>query len=239
MGIFTKIKNTLDPILFGNNQILHPHVRKRLLQSSYTIIPKEEINHLYVLGSSIGYRWESDSDIDINVILNQDSMGQKYWHQVIKQKNGQILLGSQHPVNYFVQDYFEQDFSESDFEVYDLSLNKWIHEPIPGSELPSPSTEKFDIAVADLYENKVRTIIENLKVAFEKWEREGDTNWYAEVIRLLDQLNDLFEEVDSDRKLVYNYSWGLPRYSIQNIIFKYLDKNDYIHILDKLHGAIK
>lgn len=226
MGIFTTPKNNLDPQLFGNNQKLHPHIYKRLLHMTYTIIPKEEIEHIYWLGSSIGFTWEADSDIDINIILTSDSMGQKYWHPIVKQINGRLLPGTNHPVNLFVQDYFTQDFEEADFEVYDLTLNKWIHKPVPGSQLPSPSTEKFDMAVAALYESKVKYLIERLK-------KEPDK------MPVLIELWDLFKEVDGERKMVYNYSWGVPRYSIQNIIYKYLDKNDYIHILDELNAALK
>lgn len=240
MGIFTPPKAHLDPELFDEKEQLLPKVREYLLHRTYTIIPENEVEHVFILGSSIGHTWSSDSDIDLNVVLAEGSREVEYWHPIVKKTNGYIMPSSRHPINLFVQNYHESDWSEVDFEVYDLTNNEWVKPPIDPSLLPNVMKDNpIEMILAKHKLAEIKDISRELVRAYTKWRiSDYQTEYYSEVAMYLKQLARIFTELDQDRKLYYQYGWGVPRYSPANIIFKFIDKANYLHILEEIKQRV-
>ena len=236
-SLFSKPKNYLNPELFDQNNILHSSIHNKLLHRAYTIFPKEKIEHLLIIGSSIGYTWKMDSDIDINLILKQDvPEGSEFWSNVAKETNGsERLPGTMHEVNFFIHDYREIGDLDDVLGVYDLIANKWLKPPPPPHSIPDVMEQnRFAIVTAQHYETKAKDLVNKLVTNWEKFKETGDDNWKEEAKLYLEPLIDLYLEVDKQRKLQYQYGWGTPRYSDSNVIYKYLDRNKFFGIIDVL-----
>lgn len=239
MGIFTRPKKELSPDIFDSNQKLKSEVKSQLLHRTYTIIPEENISSLFIIGSSVGYKWEEDSDIDLNVILNDESAGADYWFDIAQNTNGWLLPGTSHPVNLFVQNYHEVSWEDAAFSVYNLLADQWSVLPPPPDSLPNPFEQnRADILTAKHHETQMYNLIKQLRRAYMNWKETHNVNWKKEIFLHLEELLEFFKEIDNDRKLAYQYGWGTPRYSAQNVIYKYLDKSNYLTLLDELEELI-
>lgn len=233
MGIFTRPKEYLDPEIFDNNNVLLEKVRNLILARCYEVVNKEEISQLYMIGSIVGYKWEFDSDIDINVILTPESKGSAFWHTIAKETNGYILKGTKHPINLFMQDYRSPDWSDASFGVYNILSNKWEIPPESPTLQPNPFIDnKIDILFAKMRIKQVESLMQTLKkVYYEEKDMVATKQYLAE-------LAQIYKELDKDRKTAYSMGWGIPRYSAENIIYKYLDKMGYLSVLEEIKDKL-
>lgn len=240
MGIFSKPKNTLAPDLFGEDQKLLPHVRKEILTWAYSLIPENEVSYIFMIGSATGYKWDDDSDIDLNVILSPESKGNAYWHPVTKATNGKLLPHTKHPMNIMPQDFHDPKWEEADFESYNVLDNDWAKAPGPPETLPNPFEDnKSDLLFAKMRINQIERLLRMVKSNFSKWKETEDKVFFDATLLYLKELSDIFYQLDDDRKLAYKLGWGVPRYSAENIIFKYIEKKDYLHVLEEIYHFLK
>jgi len=232
MGIFTRPKDYLDPDLFGDLKELKESVRSKMLSWIYSVIPKEQVHRIFIIGSAIGYKWEPNSDIDINVVLSEDSGGTEYWHPIVKKSNEFILEGTRHPMNIFVQNYHNPDWNSAAFGVYDLDNMKWTKESPPPDSLPNPfKTNRIDIIFAKKRMRQVDLIVKNLKEAHRQKDIPATQQY------LIDLAN-IYKTLDTDRKLAYRMGWGTPRYSAENIVYKYLSHKGYLEVIESIYETI-
>jgi hypothetical protein len=79
-----------------------------------------------VLGSITGYKYKLTSDIDVNVKVSGKENAAKY-HKHQDVLNGQTVTGTEHPINFFIQEYNEEYHSvwqDAHFGVYDVLNNE-------------------------------------------------------------------------------------------------------------------
>ena len=236
MGLFTKPKHILCPDLFDRQNNLLGYVRSELLDWVYSIIPETEVHSIILLGSSIGYKWEDDSDIDLQVMLTETSLGRDHWFPIAKSAPRQMLAGTAHLLTIMPLGYFVSDFTDFIFEAYDITNNKWIVPPLDPKKLPNPFEEnKTDIIFARLREDEIKMAIQRLARAYRTWKLTGDPEWAEELDRVEQEIAMIFFEIDRQRKMSYNFGWGTPRYSSENIIFKYIEHAKYLEIMQDLY----
>jgi predicted nucleotidyltransferase len=242
MGLFSKPKATLAPSIFYGLK-MKPSVRQKMLNWVYDLIPQNYIKGITMIGSATGYKWEDDSDIDLQVVLSEESGGYKYWFPVTRKYNGKLLDGTRHPLTMMPTNYSpERELSaeDLDFEAYDVVKDKWIKEPIPQESLVNPFIKnKGDIVYAGLIKTQVDNLLNDLKYAHSKWKVTGDKSWLEETYRVFKDLASIFFEIDRNRKNSYAAGWGIPRYSSENIIFKYIEKKEYLHILQDIYRYLR
>ena len=77
MGILTKPNVMLSPALFDSIGFMIPEVQEYLLNELYAFIPEEKVRAVYLGGSMAGRKWSDDSDIDIQVFLNEGESKQE------------------------------------------------------------------------------------------------------------------------------------------------------------------
>ena len=81
------------------------------------------MNH-YLIGSIASYNWRPTSDVDMTLVVRTSEV------EPLKERfrgiNGQPLLGTGHPVNFFVTDRFDPGNADS---IYDLSSHMWVKGP--------------------------------------------------------------------------------------------------------------
>ncbi|MCX7871583.1 MAG: hypothetical protein N2485_08500, partial [bacterium] len=121
-GLFDPPKKILCPNIFSLTNALYPHVREQILNLVYKLVPKEYIKGVLLIGTSVGYQWSDDSDIDVNILV--------YPHDIITEelnlKRHQLnslnnyLVGTKHIINLYVSPWVkEQNWQDNPFGVYD------------------------------------------------------------------------------------------------------------------------
>src|SRR6478609_6393172 len=111
-SILDPAKDTLDPSIWSNKK-LKPAAKKEIVDKfakwvkTYT---DKEITRVLYMGSTTGYQYNDDSDIDINIGIEGISDAKRKEISKIL-PNGYPLSGTNHPINYYI-DYGEPVNSE-------------------------------------------------------------------------------------------------------------------------------
>lgn len=134
----------LDPRLFDFGGEMHPDVREKILslvQSAIdrTIknIPGLHVTDIYLRGSSAGYYYREDSDLDVAVQvqkkdapwLSDDDKKLAEFLKILQQGNCfplRLMPGSR-----FIDLSFQTSAAEKDISIYSILHNKWKNVPDP------------------------------------------------------------------------------------------------------------
>lgn len=171
---------TLCPEIWKNEKI-DPEIKTTLLNIIFDFITNNELNvkvvDVYLLGSLANYNWTPKSDLDVHIILDgkQFSMDEETISKFFKSLSGKWNLEhdikiKNHPVELYIQDINEKNYSNS---VYSLIRDTWIKKPSHQEinidkklvqQKYSVWVEKIDNAIKNKDYNKLKQILENLKV---------------------------------------------------------------------------
>jgi len=171
-----------------------------------------------VLGSITGYKYKSTSDVDINVKVTGKENAAKY-HAHQDTLNGQLVSGTKHPINFFIQEHDDEHKSvwqDSHFGVYDVLNNKWLSPPPNREDVRDPEDQyPLELLIGQMmarnYKRKADDYLDDK-------DETGDD---------LEQLQSASETAKLDRKLQYSKGWGIPRKSFRNILYKLLEHSKY------------
>jgi len=147
-------RNGLDPEVFQFPEMGAPIINNRIKQQIidgvsqiHLVLPVQDY---YVLGSILTPKYNAHSDLDVNcevdaAIAPIDVEGIV---ALLKNINGKLAIGTQHPINFFVvQGTFDQSKTEA---IYDIANDRWIKEP---------ETESFNVRrFMDKYKQKLTGI---------------------------------------------------------------------------------
>mgnify|MGYP006431836473 FL=1 len=217
-GILDQPKDTLAKDVWSDAQTLLPRVRAQILKYLYSWIPSSQVKEVVVLGSITGYKYKLTSDIDVNVKVSGKENAAKY-HKHQDVLNGQTVTGTEHPINFFIQEYNEEYHSvwqDAHFGVYDVLNNEWLSPPPDRSEVRIPEDQyPLELLIGQMmarnYSRKADDYLDNT-------DETGDD---------LEQLQSASETTKLDRKLQYSTGWGIPRKSFRNILYKLLEHGKY------------
>ena len=212
------------------------------------------IKNIYMIGSSTGYQYTITSDIDLEIETDLD---QKKFNQIFKIiPKGVILPGTERPFNIFILKNGEKyDFDKAE-NVYDVMENKFvkisdkIKSTVPYQYIKDLST--FFMNGCELALNKfdrdVQEMKEYLRLDPETMDISENEKHEAITRKLVDLRNDVdvvkmahhvlfaFEkEGYEDMPFKVNIELpekGDPRYSVNNLVYKMVDKFGYLERLD-------
>lgn len=200
----------LNPALFADNEHIKPSIVDSLTNIANTFYNDTELNaaiqDILLVGSSIGYNWTPNSDVDLHILIDFKEIDEN--HELVKEyvdglknkwnESHHIRIGN-HPVELYIQDVDEQNKSQS---VYSLVKNTWIKRPV---------YQKVNID-KDSIKKKYRQYVKYINTAVHQQD-------IAKLKRLLKRLYELRQS-------------GLDtagEYSTENIVFKLLRANGYIN----------
>jgi hypothetical protein len=256
MGLLDKPKHQLNTMLWEENNKLLPNVKEEILNKLTTLIPKNLIKSVWFIGSSASLQYNRFSDIDINVV-SRIPWGREYdeefgeWHQHFKFHNKQmdLLTGTTHPINYFIQHEMDPNWGDDATSVYLIKdydtgeEDRWEKPFISFEDIRNPE-ERYEINTpfAKLYEkvvlNKLQVLASDLH----------DIT-YLEGKQLLSKLKEIeadiyelvrtYKEVDKGRKLQYASGWGIPKTSDKNFLYKYLERKNLLGLLEGFKDTFK
>ena len=252
-SILDPINKTRCIDIFDKNDNMHDNVRKFILDIVDKF--KEHVNfplnvrNIYMIGSSTGYQYSLTSDIDIEIELGITE--QQKWDIIPIVPKGTLLPGTQKPLNLFILCKDESyDFDKAE-NVYDLVRNKWAKKTgkkdlkVPYQyikDLASFFMNGCDLSIS-AYERDLREIDEYMALDPEKQEISIKEKFEAIDRKLIDLKNDVdqmkmahhvifaFENEGYEGKPFKISIQGIddpdPRYSINNLVYKMLDKHGY------------
>ncbi len=215
-----KVKDTLNPKIFDENQKMKNEIRTRLLMIADDFfdtleLPWVDVTDITLTGSLSNYNWSKFSDVDLHILIDynevdeNESLVSEYlaakkniWNEThdIKIKGYDVEL--------YVQDMNEDHVSTG---VYSIMWDEWLVKPKKGDpKIDSKKVKQKASKIIDSYD----TILESYYA--------GE---YDKVIR---KINTIRQKIKKMRQS------GLDRegeYSYENITFKVLRR---VGLLDKL-----
>lgn len=215
-----KVKDTLNPKIFDQNQKMYPEIRTRLLMIADDFfdtleLPWVDVTDITLTGSLANYNWSKFSDVDLHIIIDykevdeNESLVSEYLDvkKDIWNESHDIKIKG-YDVELYVQDMNEPHVSTG---VYSIMWNDWLVKPEKGS--PKIDSKKVK-QKASIIINSYDTVLESYYA--------GE---YDKVIR---KINTIRQKIKKMRQS------GLDRegeYSYENITFKVLRR---VGLLDKL-----
>lgn len=209
-----KMNDTLNPLIWDEDEKLKPEIRKVLLKNAKRFIEFCDAENLkyddiILTGSLANYNYNENSDLDVHVVLdftqiseNKDFVGDffKLKKQLWADKLPIQVKG--HDVEMYFQDAQEPHHSSG---TYSLVKNDWIRKPI--KKIINIDTADVQLKAADL----MNTI--------DELESESDGENF---LKKHEQLKNKIKK--------YRQS-GLDKngeYSIENLVFKILRNSKYL-----------
>ena len=240
----------LDPLIFTEDRMLKPAVRKQILAGAKQIHEKEKLTNAYIVGSGITYNYTDKSDIDVNVELRDEVSDERYKELVeyvgsdLNEKN---IEGTQHPVNYFIvrETYMEWKTDA----IYDLRKDRWVKRPTKVSFDVSEYMNHFRRTVADIDVARgelKRDIIDfNIIKSFKRSdmrkikqfledkvdEMAEDLESIVEQYRNIVDLRHLAFDRYSDLTEIEKARYGTPNRLPENVVYKLLERFYYLDFL--------
>lgn len=232
-NLFSRIAKSMAPDVWTKDgKRLLPKVKKQILKIIDSYIPRENIKQIVILGTITGLQWENDSDIDVNVVLYPPELVKDLW-EIRRSHNGTLAEGTQHEINIYLQPFTGKlpTYQDSFFGVYDLINDRWMVNPPDITQYRDPKNKFWSeillaklmanefIRRADNYINSLNDKEKLLKTNYTKWQlASADARILRDEKNLLEYINDM----QAGRDFAYNWGWGIPRESYENIIFKYI-----------------
>jgi len=223
------------------------------------IEPYGDVERVYIIGSILTKTYRNDADVDIDIVIKPNAIGEEEIEKVRKdlvgkfmgQVNGKNIPGTQHPINYYIQvdrqisdDHLKN--ADGHFDVLNNMFTK------------VPNIPKFNI---DLYIDDFNKKVQEIDVV--KGELKRDIIDYDElkslsvndVLNLQEKIKDKLEEIEDSiiqikdigddlsyqRKEVFLKdmtpdqikTFGVANNMPANVIFKLLEKYHYITFYKK------
>lgn len=249
MSILDSPQKNLNPAIWNGDKKLYPLVKKEIMDKLTNLIPEKLIKQVWFIGSNTGLQYSDISDIDISVVMRipvKDRARRLLWHESAKTHNitNDLLSGTRHPINFFampdtdinwgnetygvylIKDY---DTGEEDVRVKDYRIFEDIPDPL---QRYGPNFE-----YAELIERVIDSRVKELKFDIDSYKEFPVREKLREIERDIESLIEIHDEVDYGRKMQYNMGWGVPKTSIKNFLYKYLERQGLLQILEKLEDV--
>ena len=285
-SVIDKAKTSLDPQLWmisGDKSILPKlkpevleEIKSRFIDTAvgingvrddiYALSP-EVWSRFYLIGSSATYQWTPTCDIDITIVVDPieyrlteaNNNPIETLRMVWKKLNGQLLSGTQHPVNYWIT-------TESDIEsdaIYDMNLSIWVVAPqeVAGDYNPQEfwkdvwkqaedTASRWDVQAGSIRRNLVdlKSINEDMATlddgALKKMEIKTlakKSQIMSEVLALLDE----YRGIHDLRRTVFSFPDNMTEEQLcesakswvpANVMYKVLERYGYTQILSEINN---
>jgi predicted nucleotidyltransferase len=211
-----------------------------------------KIENLLIAGSMTGYQYNNTSDIDVKVQFSISDEQIKTLGKLLP--NGNNLPNTKHPINYFLLN--KQFDLNNKGSVYDVLNNKWLVEPTKDS---SDISLPYIVELAKIFmvgiDDRIKEYERDIKEIF-MYVGYLETNPYdkdevleslerkkIEIEAGLDGLNIIFDMIHKFRDEAYQqkenprdfflFDKTVGHYSIQNQVWKILEKFGYLDLLWK------
>jgi len=216
-------KKSLSEDIWDNNDSLKPDITRAALKiaqeyfENLKLDPNIKILDITLTGSLASYNWSDMSDFDLHILIDFNNLDDRsLLEDYLKQKSRvwnlthKILLKG-FEVEIYVQDSNEPHYSAG---VYSLMNNRWIKKPM---------RSKMNIDYQTVKEKSAK-IMDEIDDAYDMFAQKDFLQAKQSADAILDRLKRY-------RKTGLE-SGGI--YSIENLVFKILRRNDYLEKLTNI-----
>jgi len=192
-------RNSLDPSVFEfpseGDPILHPSIKMQIMQDIERLSDEVNVVRYFMIGSILTNRYTNNADIDVNVQIEpRDGMTMESLFSVLRRLNGNLAVGTTHPINYYIiKDDYDLDSADA---AYDILNERWIKKP-----------DEFDVDVQS-YMDKFQSTVNGLD--FSTSELRKDIIDYKELMSFdEDKIKGLEEMVEAKLREIESSVEGL------------------------------
>ena len=216
------VKDELDPLLWENNR-LKDYIAEHLYSIAKNFFKNLELDwgavkDITLTGSLANYNWSRYSDIDVHLIVDYRAVDEN--EKLVKDffRNATMvwnkvhnIMVKGHPVELYVQSHAEPHHSTG---IYSIKYDRW-------NKMPSKHSPKIDYANV---QKKAAKLMNDIDEVYELFAEKNYQEAHDEAEKMKERL----------RKFRHA---GLERggeYSVENLAFKLLRRNDYLQKLSSL-----
>jgi hypothetical protein len=214
-----KLKDELNPEVWQSDEKLDPEIREKLMEIATEFIDsihgEFKVSDIFLTGSLASYNWSEYSDFDIHIQMDLSQINddielvESYLDLFCKRFNKDYNITI---YDYEIEIFFEHidETHEHIHGLYSILKDKWVKKP-----------NKKEIKEVDtkLVEKKAIDIMEQI----DEIESKIDISDNEE---LKEEINTIWKKIKRSRKDGIHSPDG--EYSIGNLVFKYLRRNEYI-----------
>lgn len=261
-SVLDPVQEKLSPALWQNNKIKKSakmHMLKKLeiwLKNYTDKLPKE----IYLLGSMAGFQYGQNADIDINIVI--DLSDEKLKELVPLLPNGHNLPGTEHPVNYYLSKEKDPQWEKSG-PLYNVLKDEWIRKPDKEEAQSVVQSYREIIEIARFFTSGLDSVMSEYYrdaadyKTYELYLADANEQEKQDIKELMQfKLQEIIADIHSVRvgyhvmfslrkeafkdekffKLHTEITTENPNLSINNIIYKYVERLGY---LDKVNNIKK
>ncbi len=255
-SILSPVKEDLDEKVWDGDK-LKPEVSEFCLsvveEFLKNFMSEEElpvhIRRVILIGSITGYQYDDDADLDINVLIDLDTLADNLgvdkelliyeMRSKIGEMNGEIFPGTSHPCNLFLST--DEGYPPAD-GIYDMLTDEWVKKPGHPGDIDPYANLKDAIDRAEQIAEKVDAKAGAAKRTKDEIDRypQSSPQITRQYLRYLKSLKRILDNVVNERResfaLAKEQELDAPQTGTPNVVYKYLEYNG---LLDTLHEAAK
>lgn len=244
-SVISPVRSALDSLVINpTTQKVQGAVKDQLIACAIKIAKdlNVELRKIWIIGSSLTFQWDEQSDIDVNLSLKtriEDDKLLAINKYVSKKYNNKIKIGC-HPVNFKIeQGNFKRFRADA---IYDLVKNRWIKRPAILQEAEirqlinqSSSTPEFQQIMKKYHE---------LQQLLQKWKSFSGTGQRkqalaAEIFGTTQHIHHLYHTIKDERRRQFNKckknpNWPSANFQTINIIYKLLESKNIGHLEEEV-----
>ena len=225
--------DTLNSVLFEGNK-LKPEVREKLIKIANTFIEglaedgiKFNLKDIVFIGSNASYNYTKDSDIDLHLVADVDSLECPDNLYPLLYGAYRALFNKKFDIDFYgikVELYVEPEGAPTVSNgIYSVLNDAWIKEPTQ-VDIPEINMEEFNKDFQP-WEDKYNALIAKINAA----------NTTDEYKTLGDEIERLITDIYEQRRMGITIS----EYSNQNLLFKEFRNRGYLDNLKQLKCDLK
>lgn len=250
-SVLDPLRNRLNPNIWTRTNILIPSVKRKIVSSIQNWAKKNkiEIKELFLLGSNTGFQYTNSSDVDIHVVIDEET--KELWKDLPKFK----IVGTNNIVEYYLKN---EAPNKDQGSSYDILNDEWITKPISESPFENYKAISEIARFFVLGMDAALSEYEMDRAAYEKFKkylRTAKDQEKREIKKQMEQkLFEIFADIDtlfiakhvikSFRREVFEKKDGLvirteiktrdANTSINNLLYKYINEMNYFERIDRV-----
>jgi predicted nucleotidyltransferase len=251
MSLLDQVHEQLNPKIWSSDgSKLLPEVHAEILQKLFALADKDVLRQVWFIGGSASLQYNNFSDIDISVVSVYEDRSPEIieLHHKFKAHNNSMdyLTGTKHPINFFIMPNTDINWGEETTSIYlvkDLETgeqDKWYRLPKSKDELRNPKDEYptemiFGKMLSNIAFRRLKSLVKELKIL-----KSGSVSGKEFHRRLrtvekdIDSLIKMHDRLDKNRKFAYNFGWGVPKFGLNNLSYKIMDREGLLKVMEHL-----
>ena len=259
-SVLDPIHEDLSKDIWTGAKRLKPSVKNHILGTLnvwLSLYTNEKPKNVYLAGSMTGYQYTSYSDIDVNVVIDLPDDKIKALSKLLP--NGNNLPRTEHPVNYYIANKFQLEEAGS---LYDMVNDKWKVEPEKKDvnvhhkavlEITISWMRKIDLDVNELKRDVMEYKLykdyltqQDLEIDVDEVKqylqlKEGEIKADVDTIHITYHMikqfrKEAFKEKEFKSDFLTKVNAINANYTINNLVYKTLERFGYLDILHKYAG---